>query len=428
MEAQVLPLQMTDKLMGLVAKYWQDVWEGHREGKLVAWCSGFCPHELLKAMDISIVYLEGYAGVCSMAGISTDLCQRAETVGYSSDLCSLIRNFIGATQGIPAPDPQTLPFGGLPQPDLMICQPYCPGIYKVWEQYSRLYDIPLIVMEKPRIHDALSREEIDKIIRDGVEELKGIAATLEKITGKKLDYARLSQNLGLEKEASRLWWEVVGMCRNIPSPLSVFDIFSHVLPFTIYRGETQAVTYYQELKAELVERMAQNILPLAKEEKYRLYWDNLPIYFRLGEHMQKFASYGAVPVAAMFPYYFGNPDLDPERPLESIVELFLFNPNNRGLTGRIDFLTSLIEDYAIDGFVMQRSRTCLLTNVGQDDIMKALIKKTGLPAVVIEGDMCDARFYSDAEVDGKIDAFMEILARRGPRGKLPAEAGGRQRR
>lgn len=415
MEAQVRPLQMTEKLMGLLAKYWQDLWEGHRQGKLVAWCSGFCPHDLLKTMDISIVYLEGYASVCSMAGISTDLCQRAETLGYSTDLCSLIRNFIGATRGVPAPAPEMLPFGGLPKPDLMVCEPYCPGIYKIWEQYSRFYDVPLIVMEKPRIHDALNEAEIAQIVRDGVLELKNIVASLEKITGKRLNYDKLYQHLALEKEASGLWWEAVGMCQNIPSPMSVFDTFSHVLPFTLYRGEPEAVTYYRELKAELVERVAQKILPMAPEEKYRLYWDNLPIYYRMEEHNQKFASYGAVPVAAMFPFYFGNPDLDPERPLESIVELFLFNPNNRGLKGRIDFLTKLIEGYAIDGFVMQRSRTCLLTNMGQDDIMKALIKKTGLPAVVIEGDMCDSRFYSDAEVDGKIDAFMEILAQQGPR-------------
>jgi benzoyl-CoA reductase/2-hydroxyglutaryl-CoA dehydratase subunit BcrC/BadD/HgdB len=270
-------------------------------------------------------------------------------------------------------------------------------------------------MEKPRIHDALSKAEIGQIVRDGVAELKNIVTSLEKITGKRLDYDKLSQNLALEKEASRLWWEVVGMCRNIPSPMSVFDIFTQVLPFTIYRGEPLAVSYYQDLLAELKERVAQKIVPMAGVEKYRLYWDNLPIYYKLGEHVQKFASYGAVPVAAMFPFYFGNPDLDPGRPLESIVELFLFNPNNRGLKGRIDFLTKLIDDYAIDGFVMQRSRTCLLTNMGQDDIMKALVRKTGLPAVVIEGDMCDSRFYAAAEVDGKIDAFMEILAQRGMR-------------
>ncbi len=58
---------------------------------------------------------------------------------------------------------------------------------------------------------------------------------------------------------------------------------------------------------------------------------------------------------------------------------------------------------------MQRTRTCLRVNMGQDDILEALIKRTGLPAVVIEGDMCDTRLYSESEFNGKIDALMEIL-------------------
>jgi benzoyl-CoA reductase/2-hydroxyglutaryl-CoA dehydratase subunit BcrC/BadD/HgdB len=415
MEAEVRPLKMTEKLMGLVGKYWQDLWEGQRGGKLVAWCSGMSPHELLRAMDISVVYLEGYGGICSVAGVSTDLCQRAEAIGYSPDLCSLIRNFIGATRGIPAPDPEMLPFGGLPKPDLMVCQPYCPGVYKTWEKYSRFFNVPLLVIERPYLHDALNKAEIAQFVREGTEELQEMVTFLESFTRRRLDYDRLGQSLALEREASNLWWDAVEMCRNIPAPMSIFDVFSHVFPFTMYRGEPEAVTYYQELKSELVERITCKVGPMAAEEKYRLYWDNLPIYYRIAEHIQKFASYGAVPVAAMFPFYFGSRDLDPKRPLESIVELFLFNPNNRGLKGRIDLVTKLIEDYSIDGLVMQRSRTCLLTNMGQDDIMKAVIAKTGLPAVVIEGDMCDSRFYSDSEVNNKIDAFMEILAQKGPR-------------
>jgi benzoyl-CoA reductase/2-hydroxyglutaryl-CoA dehydratase subunit BcrC/BadD/HgdB len=198
--------------------------------------------------------------------------------------------------------------------------------------------------------------------------------------------------------------------------MSAFDTFAHFLPFNTLKGEPEAVAYYRELKAELVERVVHRIVPMVAEEKYRLYWDNLPIFFKIAEHTQKFASYGAVPVVAQFPFYFGGPELDPERPLKSIVELLLLGPLNKGVKGRIEFITKLVEGYSIDGLVMQRSRTCQLVNMGQDDIVKALIQKTGLPAVVIEGDVCDPRLYSESEFNSKIDTFMKMLARRGPRG------------
>ncbi len=415
METKIRPLKMTEKLMGFVGKYWQDLWENHRAGKLVAWCSGVSPHEILKGFGISSVYLEGYGGFCSVAGISTDLCNRAEALGYSPDLCSLIRNFIGATRGTPAPGPEMLPFGGLPKPDLLVCMPYCPGIYKIWERYSRYLGVPLVVIERPRLHDALGKEEINRIMRDTISELQEMITFLEAFTGRRFDYDRLSQSIAYEQEASKLWWDVVGMCRNIPAPMSILDAFSHLFPFHCYRGEPEAVTYYRELKSELDERVANNIGSTIGLEKYRLYWDNLPIFFRIPEHIQKFASYGAVPVAATFPFYFGFPELDPERPLESFAKYSLFTPANVGLQARIDFTTKVVGDYSIDGLVMQRSRTCLVVNMGQDDILKELTKKTGLPSVVIEGDVCDSRFYSDSEVNSKIDTFMEILARQGQR-------------
>jgi hypothetical protein len=50
--------------------------------------------------------------------------------------------------------------------------------------------------------------------------------------------------------------------------------------------------------------------------------------------------------------------------------------------------------------------------MGQYDIMNLVTRRTGCPAVFIEGDMCDERVYSESEVDSKIDAFIELLAQR----------------
>ncbi len=419
MIAEVRPIKVTEKLPGLVDKYWQDVWASKKDGKLVAWCSGRFPFHLLRDLGITTVWPEGYGITCGAAGVSTDLCQRAEAAGYSPDLCSVVRTFIGGSLSNQQSEVSVaLPYGGFPQPDLLFCYTYCPGIYKMWEEYSRVYNVPLWVVEEPYLNDALGKEEISYHINNVMEELQAVIKDVEKLTGRRLDYDRVSESLVLEREAGRLWWDCLEMSKNIPAPFSVFDAQTHMFPYYMQRGRIEAVDYYKELKAELTDRTAHNIMTMVPEEKYRLYWDNLPIYHKIEDHIKKFASYGAVPVVAQYSFFFGFfPDSDPEKnPLKTSVELLMLNPFNRGLKGKIDSIARLVEDYKVDGLVMQRSRTCQRVNIGQDDIIEALTKKTGLPVVIIEGDNCDTRLYSDSEFNSKIDAFMEILEQRGSKG------------
>ncbi len=58
-----------------------------------------------------------------------------------------------------------------------------------------------------------------------------------------------------------------------------------------------------------------------------------------------------------------------------------------------------------------KDRTCQLANTNQDSILKALADKTGLPVLVLDNDCLDSLFYSESEVNGKIDAFTEILSK-----------------
>lgn len=414
MDVEVRDLKMTEKLVGLVDRQWRNATQSREAGKLVAWCSGSCPAQLLKAMDISVVYPESFVAFCAMGGISIGLCERANSHGYSPDLCSVARCFDGLTNDFPEEELAKLPYGGLPKPDLLVCQPYCPGIYKSWKRFSEMFDIPLLLVERPRMHDSLTRDEVAQLVRGGAAELKEMIGFLQKFTGRRFDYDRLSEMLKLELEASILWQDALRMCKNFPSPMSAFDSFMHLYVLYLYKGEPEAVTYYQELKLELAERIAGKTGSIAAEEKYRLYWHNLPIFYKKDEHAKKFASYGAVPIVATLPFDLGfKEDLDPANPLETITELLTQTPGTRGLTGRIESIMELVENYSIDGFVMQRSRTCQLQSMGDRDIMESLIKRTGLPAVVVEGDICDSRFYSDAEFNNRIEGFMEIMNQRG---------------
>ena len=104
--------------------------------------------------------------------------------------------------------------------------------------------------------------------------------------------------------------------------------------------------------------------------------------------------------------------LDPSQPLDSLARGIIQPYINHGLEYKIEWLANCVEEYSIDGLVMQSTRSCKPFFMGQYDIIEAVEKRTGVPGVIIESDMCDLRFHSDAQVDARLDAFFEVLATR----------------
>ena len=400
-------LQMNSKLPEFMINYIQRLLEEREAGKPVVWCSSLAPSAIFKAMGMETFFVESYGAVCGGMGFGTDLCKQAEACGYSLDLCSTLKGSLGIVFGNSVPE--GLPMGGLPKPDIVFTMPSCPSIVNAYDRMSRYYDAPMLVMEKPRYHDELDGDEIRYLVRSGVEELQEIIAFLEKFTGKPFDYDRLQENVALEKKVSQLWRDAIALCRNVPAPMSVFDGISHIYPFYLDRGSVESAAYYQALKEELSDRVDRKIGAIT-DEKYRLYWDNAPF----SAVADRLAAEGVVPVISGAFFNRGYPDLDPERPLETIVESMFFIPGNRSLRWKIDWLTGLVEEYSLDGMLMQRTRFCHASNMGQEDMIKAVKNKRGIPGTVLEGDSCDHRLYSESDINSKVDAFLEILTHKEP--------------
>lgn len=403
----VQALKMNSKLPDFIGKYIQRVLEERKAGKPIAWCSSLAPSAVFRAMDIEIFFAESYGGVCSGMGISTDLCIGAEASGYSSDLCSTLRNSLGIVFGNSVP--MGLPMGGLPKPDIIFATPSCPSIINAYSRISRYYNAPMLVMEKPRYHCELDDDHIRYMVQGGVEELQELIAFLERFTGRTFNYDRLQENVALEKKVSRLWRDAVEMCRNIPTPMSAFDGFSHIYPFYLDRGTLESAAYYQELKEELSDRVDRKLGAIANE-RYRLYWDNAP--FTSMGLASRLAAEGVVPVISGAFFNRGYPDLESERPLETIVQSMLFIPGNRSLQWKIDWLIGLVNEYSLDGMLMQRTRACHASNMGQQDMISAIMQKRGLPGTILEGDNCDQRLFSEADISNRVDTFLEILTQK----------------
>jgi benzoyl-CoA reductase/2-hydroxyglutaryl-CoA dehydratase subunit BcrC/BadD/HgdB len=72
-------------------------------------------------------------------------------------------------------------------------------------------------------------------------------------------------------------------------------------------------------------------------------------------------------------------------------------------------MESLIKDFQVDGIVIHSARSCKPYSVGQYDLKRILMERLGVPSVVIEADIADARVFSEEQTRTRLEAFFESI-------------------
>lgn len=376
----------------------------------VAWITSGGPVELLIAMGIIPIYPENHGAMIGAKKMGVELSDVAEAEGYSRDLCSYFRVDLGQAiahkspvDGIPL-----LAKPGLPEPDfLLCCNNICGTVLKWYEVQARRFNVPLIFLDTPYNYDGPTENLIEYVSRQFEE----LIPKIEKVSHKRWSDKRFIKTAHLANESIRLWSEVLAMCERRPAPMSCFDAFFFLAPIVTLRGTQEVVAFYERLLVELraaVERGQGAVEP----ERYRLIWDNIPIWYRVRKLSKTLEKYGACLVADTYTNAWADNDIDPSRPFASMARAYSTIFLNRNLESRIDNLCRLIGRYQADGFIMHSNRSCKPYSFGQLDIKDAVSRRTGLPGLVIEADMTDPRCFSDEQVETRIQAFVETLGQR----------------
>ncbi len=176
------------------------------------------------------------------------------------------------------------------------------------------------------------------------------------------------------------------------------------------RGTQEAVDYYRQLRDEMQERINQGI-GMVPNEKYRLLWDNLPVWYRTKWLSEKFASHDACLVADTYTSAWSGvlPYIDENNFLETMAVAYSQVYINVSLDIMIDTLRRLIKKYDVDGLVMHSNRSCKPYSLGQYDLQKIVMEELKIPTLILEADMVDERSFSESQIETRIDAFMETL-------------------
>jgi benzoyl-CoA reductase/2-hydroxyglutaryl-CoA dehydratase subunit BcrC/BadD/HgdB len=392
-------MQTLKLLKTLNDQYYEDARNAADMGKKVGFVNVFAPTELFYAMDIVPIYPENHAVFIQARKLTTEMSEKPQAMGYMPGICSYALCDLGsAITG-------KSPVGGLPKPDFFLTtNAQCGTLTKWFERMSELYAVPLYLIDVPytggKYPDYHSRAYVEA-------QLYELANFLETISGNRLKRDRLVEVIAVANETTTLWADILSAASAVPSPISVFDQFFSMAPIVAQRGSNVALEFYRALKKEVFERVQKGV-GAVPHEKYRLYWDSLPLWHELKWLSELLLSFEACLVSTVYTLPWAEFRLDPENPFQSWTDEYVhyFDWN---LIRRVELILGLQKRYHLDGFIFHNDRSCKMFSMAIPQLKRIVQERSGRPGFILEGDHGDPRFLSKDQVEKGLANYFDIL-------------------
>jgi benzoyl-CoA reductase/2-hydroxyglutaryl-CoA dehydratase subunit BcrC/BadD/HgdB len=393
-------------LREVMGAYFADLFEAARSGTpKIAWCTSVGPAELLVACGFRVFFPENHGAMLGASRMATDLIPAANAIGYSPEICSYLTSDVGAFLKGETPMAK-MPGYAFPRPDVLVYNTnQCRDVQEWLAFYQRHFGVPLLGVQTPRGLDEVSDVHVSAAAR----QIEALVEPLTAITGVRLDYDRFKEVVRLSRTLSQRWKAVLEAARVMPAPINFFDSTIQMGPAVVMRGDPRAIEYYDLLLAELNECIAQGVGSLP-EEKIRLYWEGMPIWGKLRDHSEFLASKQTNVVASTYCNSWIFDAFDPEDPFRSMgrayTEIFIVRSDE----WKEAYLQDMISAYKINGILYHDARTCPNNSNNRYGLPDRLQRKTGIPYIVVSGDLNDLRCYSEEQTKTNLEAFVEQLA------------------
>ncbi len=367
------------------------------------------PVELVRAFDLLPVYPEVNALQIAVKKQALPFIQKAEEMGYSIDNCAYVKADIGCFFS-----GRKTPFGTIPLPSLLLCNYVGCNVYLQWFEHLAEYQpTPTFNLDVPFVRTD-SGEPSPEDVAYVVKQLEDLVVLCEKITGRSLDYAKLKRIVALSSETGELWSQIKSLTQRRPSPFDAyFDSVTLMAPLYCLRGTEECVRFFETAYEDLLAKAETRTGPLP-EERFRIVIEGPPPWPYLRTFRDMFTRWGAVAVASTYSTVGGLWEFgfrhDPVRPLESIARHMLqWNLTNRNFLQRYQQIRRYLEEWSADALVIHSVKSCRLFSAGQGDMREYFTKELGVPTLLVESDLEDPRYFSEAQMRNRIDAFFESL-------------------
>ncbi|MBE6914282.1 MAG: 2-hydroxyacyl-CoA dehydratase [Ruminococcaceae bacterium] len=372
------------------------------------------PMEILRAMDIPFVVYQWWTAICAAKQMNTQMYGYIRDAGYRDDICSYCSTAYACALD---PHPEEGPWGGLPNPSILITQSECAVMGKIEnlmaeafgaEQYTmqRYYE-PVITekwWEKTIEHwDELANERR----RDFFErELRDLIAFLEQKTGRMFDMNKLREIMDYVNEQD-YWYRKTRdlIAETVPCPVTISDTVNAVMQAQWQRGTKWATDHAKSLYEEIKYR-ADNNMPAVPNERIRLMWIGRGLWFNLGFYNYFEEKYGAAFIWSMYlglaadAYGRENYESDPLKALGtrfSMITDFLHTPPFNS-----EWFLKEARHNQVDGVVLLTSENCMNNGDFYYNMVKTL-EDNGFPVCLLRADPADAKKWNQETMTAAVE-------------------------
>jgi benzoyl-CoA reductase/2-hydroxyglutaryl-CoA dehydratase subunit BcrC/BadD/HgdB len=407
---KIKKIQASGHMRKIMADYFYELDAAAKAGSpKVAWCTSVGPAELLLSLGFVVHYPENHGAVLGSTRVANDYIPVANAIGYSPDICSYLTSDVGAF--IKKETPLTRAFegiDGIPRPDVLVYNTnQCRDVQDWFGWYSRELNVPALGISTYRNIGDISVAHLQSV----VYQIKELIPPLEKISGNTFDIDKLREVLSLSLDCTLLWKKVLEANTAIPAPMSFFDGTIHMGPAVVLRGSPQAVEYYKVLLKELEEKIAKKD-GAVEGEKFRLYWEGMPIWGKLRDLAEFFIDLKTAVIASTYCNSWIFEDFDPKDPFMTMARAYteIFIVRNENFKEK--YIEEMVNNYKIDGILFHDAKTCPNNSNNRYGMPERLEKRLNIPTVTINGDLNDLRCYSEEQAKTNIEAFVEQLETR----------------
>ncbi len=405
-----IKIKATAQMGKIMADYFYELDAAAKDrSKPIAWCTSVGPAELLRAMGFLVHFPENHGAMLGATRMATDMIPEANAIGYTPTICSYLTADIGAYMKGVTPLSKAYPgIESVPKPDVLVFNTnQCRDVQDWFAWYGNEFNVPVIGIHTHRGVGDVGEEHVTSV----AEQIKNLIPALEEVSGNKFDINELKRVMALSRECSELWQKVLFTAGKKPSPITFFDGTIHMGPAVVLRGTQQAVDYYIGLLAELEERV-QDQVSAVEGEKFRIYWEGMPVWGRLSTHSKLFSALGANVLASTYCNSWIFSDFDENDPFNSMARAYTKLFIVRSDEAKEEYIKRMLDFFKVDGIVYHDAMTCPNNSNCRYGMARRLEEETKIPSLVINGDLNDLRMISDEQTKTNVEAFIEQLEER----------------
>ncbi len=387
--------QANSQYYQMICDYYSRVHDARRNGEFLIAHTMYVPVEIIYAMNVVPLHVEITSWMMSLfCGDCSDVLSRAAELGLVPEICSAHR-MVGAA----------VDMGILPPNDAVVCTNLvCDNAVKTGELAIAYNRCPGFIFDYPFLQNEADRKFV-------VRELNDMISFLEQVTGRKIDWNKLSENVAAADAQIDLVRQINNFCKKVPSPYRPLDFMKYLVIDNVFSGQPEAVQYLTSLRDEL-QVLAGSNKGYAEPEKFRLMGLLPPPVYLMGQIYEFMRIHNATMVCFPTMFEWDEFRLDPAKPIESLAlklemtpTLRAFGPLDERLIGTV---RRCIQDYHVDGVVIFAHIGC--RNMGPTyKIFKDIMDEMDVPMLIIDSDICDASVTPFGEIQNKLEQFFELL-------------------